>query len=119
MTEELDLRNLGRICNEILILETLRPGRKHGYQIALEIEERSGGFFALNYGTLYPILHSLEKGGLIEGHWTKDTGRRRKEYALTADGSARLERRAEEWRTLFRELAGFLEPATEEVAPDE
>ena len=60
-----DTSNLSRSCNEALILGSLRGGPRHGYQLALEIEERSKGVFGFNHGTLYPILHRLEKAGLI------------------------------------------------------
>lgn len=85
----LDTRSLGRDVNEALVLSVLRDGVKHGYQIALEVEERSDGAFELQHGTLYPILHSLEDDGLIEGDWSEE-GRRRKEYRLTEAGRTHL-----------------------------
>ena len=79
--------NLTRSCNEVLILSVLAGGARHGYQLAVEIEERSAAFFRFNHGTLYPILHKLERGGLIRGAWSgDDTGRKRKRYSLTAKG---------------------------------
>lgn len=109
MTESLESQNLTRSLNEVLILGTLQAGPRHGYQIALEIEERSGGYFALNHGTLYPILHQLEKEGLIVGEWDDGRSRRRrKEYALTPAGRARLRDRTLEWGRLGERLSAFL-----------
>ena len=73
-------------------------GRKHGYQLALELEERSDGFFRFNHGTLYPILHKLEKHGLIRGAWS-DEGQRgkRKGYSLTAKGRRYLTDQVAAW----------------------
>ncbi len=84
-----DTSNLSRSCNEALILAALRDGPKHGYQLAVDIEERSSGMFGFNHGTLYPILHRLEKNGLISGTWSDDGGgRRRKSYTLTRKGTS-------------------------------
>ena len=104
-----DTQSLGRNVNELLVLATLEDGPRHGYQIALDVEEETGGAFELQHGTLYPILHRLEKDGLIEGEW-EDEGRRRKVYRLTARGRERLStqgsRLLEAFRTLGRLLGG-------------
>jgi PadR family transcriptional regulator PadR len=40
---------------------------------------------------LYPILHRLEREGLIESNWSRsDTGRKRKYYRLKRDGKKAL-----------------------------
>ena len=85
-----DTQGLSRSINELLVLSALRKGRRHGYQIALDVEDASGGVFDLQHGTLYPLLHRLERDGLVEGRWTEAGGRRRKEYALTPAGRRHL-----------------------------
>ena len=76
MTEPaIEPQNLARSCNEALILSCLETGPMHGYQIALEIQERGRGFFRFNYGTLYPILHQMEKKGLVKGTWSSEPGK--------------------------------------------
>ncbi|HET6923580.1 MAG TPA: PadR family transcriptional regulator [Anaeromyxobacteraceae bacterium] len=74
-----------------LVLLALRGGPKHGYEIAAHLRERSGGVFTLSFGALYPILHRLEKDGLLAGSW-QDVGpaKRKKVYALTRQGEAAL-----------------------------
>lgn len=109
MTDPIDLQGLVRDLNEAIVLATVRDRPKHGYQVALDISERSGGLFAFQHGTLYPILHRLEKAGLLSGTWSDGSGRRRKEYRLTPCGRERLE--AEEERTtrileMLRRLLG-------------
>lgn len=90
---------LSKQCNESLILGVLSAGKKHGYQIALEVEEQSEGFFKFNHGTLYPILHKLEKDGLIKGVWKQEgPKRKRKYYTMTAKGKKSLNRQREAWR---------------------
>ena len=73
-----------------------------GYQLALDLEERSGGRFSFKHGTLYPILHKLEKEGLIEGAWS-DEGQRgkRKSYQLTRAGRRYLAEVSESWTELL------------------
>ena len=98
----LDIQNLSRSCNEVLILSTLSSGPHHGYQLALEIEENSGGAFGFKHGTLYPILHKLENDKLIQGEWLEEEGRRkRKSYQLTAAGRRRLSQQVVEWSEFF------------------
>lgn len=97
-TATLDIQSLSRSCNEVLILSTLSSGPHHGYQLALEIEDKSGGAFRFKHGTLYPILHKLESDGLIRGDWLDEEGRRkRKSYRLTEAGRRRLSDRIVEW----------------------
>ncbi len=94
--------NLTKNCNELLILAILYKEKKHGYQLALEIEERSKGSFKFNHGTLYPILHKLEKEGLIKGTWKQEgPKRKRKYYSITAKGKKHAKKQLEEWRNFF------------------
>ena len=82
----------------MLILASLAGGRRHGYEIGLFVEERSDGHFKFNHGTLYPILHNLEKQGLIKGGWEKEGSKRqRKYYTLTARGKRYARDRVRLW----------------------
>ena len=125
-----ELQNLTKSCNEALILAALREGPKHGYQLALDIERRGGGLFRFNHGTLYPILHKLEKEGLIRGAWSEEgaagadgaaagagagagRGRRRKSYELTRRGSEHAARQVAEWRAFLDRLLTVLEGGEE------
>jgi DNA-binding PadR family transcriptional regulator len=102
---EFETQNLARSCHEALILATLADGPRHGYQLALEIEDRSGGSFRFNHGTLYPILHKLESSGFIDGSWAEPAGKRkRRQYDLTADGRDHLDRLRDAWTAFFESL---------------
>jgi len=105
----LEPQNLSKHFNEALILSSLQSGPKHGYQLALDIEERSGGRFGFKHGTLYPILHKLEKEGLMEGAWS-DEGQRgkRKRYQLTRDGKAYLRDLRLSWTSLLNQFAEMI-----------
>ena len=99
---------LSRRINELLVLAVLEAGPAHGYQIALSVEERTGGVFAFQHGTLYPILHRLEAEGQLRGEWHGE-GRRRKTYRLTAAGRKTLKEGAaglEEQFTVLLKLLG-------------
>jgi len=106
----LEPQSFGKHFNEALILSSLEDGPKHGYQLALDIEERSGGRFGFKHGTLYPILHKLEKDGLIEGAWSDEGNRgRRKRYQITGDGRLYLRDLKKLWRAFmstFSEVMG-------------
>lgn len=98
----IDVQSLSRSCNEVLILSLLASGPHHGYQLALELEEKSGGAFRFQHGTLYPILHKLERDGLIEGGWLEAAGRRRrKSYTLTDAGREHLQEGIRSWRSFL------------------
>jgi PadR family transcriptional regulator, regulatory protein PadR len=88
---QVDMQGFAKGMHELLVLGVLREGARHGYQIALDVEERSGGRFVFQHGTLYPILHRLEGEGLIVGRWEEAAGRRRKSYRITAAGARRVE----------------------------
>jgi len=106
---KLEPPNLAKHFNECLILSSLRRGPKHGYQLALDIEERSEGRFGFKHGTLYPILHKLEKDGLIEGAWS-DEGQRgkRKRYQLTRDGKRYLRELRAAWESLMVDFSALI-----------
>lgn len=88
--KDFDVQGFARDIHKLLVLSSLRAGAKHGYQIAVDVEEESNGLFRFRHGTLYPILHRLEDEGLILGSWSKAGGRRKKVYALTASGRTHL-----------------------------
>ena len=75
-----------------VLLDALRDGAKHGYEIIKALEERSGGEYAPSPGTIYPTLQYLEEWGLISASQQEE----RRVYALTESGRAQLEERAEE-----------------------
>ena len=76
-----------------LVLLALKDGAKHGYEIAGHLSERTEGVFSISFGALYPILHRLEKDGLVSARWEavgSSGAKQRKVYALTAKGRRAL-----------------------------
>lgn len=105
-----ETQNLTKSCNEALILASLRAGPRHGYQLALDIEQKSGGTLKFNHGTLYPILHKLEKQGLIVGTWSDEGPRRkRKSYTLTGRGRHYADRQLASWQEFMRHFLAVVE----------
>ena len=91
-------RELLKGTADTLVLSTLAEGERYGYQIVKEIDTRSGGFFRFKEGTVYPILHRLEKQGLLHARWeTMPNGTERRYYSLTLAGHAALQDRITEW----------------------
>jgi PadR family transcriptional regulator PadR len=89
---------------EGLILAVLAEGPLHGYAIACELRERSGGMLEVAEGTLYPVLHRLEKDGLIHSRWETVNGRRRRVYAPSSRAGSAVRERFETWRRLSRAI---------------
>jgi len=83
---------------DALLLAALEDGPKHGYAVMETLRESTGGRLDLPTGTIYPALHRLEAAGLIAGSWSVVGGRRRRGYALTADGERALSGRRADWR---------------------
>ena len=86
---------------ELLVLNTLALGPRHGYGIGQRIEQVSGGVFTVTLGSLYPALQRLEQAGLIEAEWrASENNRRARFYTITAAGRKRLAAEREEFDRL-------------------
>ena len=84
---------------ELLLLQGLRGGQKHGYAIARFIEETTGDAFLIEDGSLYPALYRAERKGWVEAEWgTSELGRRAKLYRLTRAGREQLAAEMATWR---------------------
>ena len=78
----------------LLVLTLLESGDMYGYQMIEELSRRSNDAFQFQEGTLYPILHGLEKGKYLSGYQQQaPSGRMRKYYRLTRKGRSCWRRR--------------------------
>ena len=83
----------------MLVLSLLEDGDKYGYEMVQELKKRSKNAFEMKEGTLYPLLHALEKAGEVQSYdKTAPTGRERRYYRLTEKGAGRLEEKVSQWR---------------------
>ena len=85
---------------QLLVLSLLAGEDMYGYQMIVELARRSDQTFEMKEGTLYPVLHGLERQGMVEAYQQEaPTGRTRKYYHLTRKGTALLRDEARAWRT--------------------
>ncbi|HUW59395.1 MAG TPA: PadR family transcriptional regulator [Candidatus Bathyarchaeia archaeon] len=84
----------------LLILSVLAKEASYGYKIIKRMNDEAGGRFIWQEGTVYPLLHKLEKDGLVRAQWQHaETGRKRKYYYITARGRVVLSKQKETWAT--------------------
>ena len=88
----------------LLILTVINAGDMYGYEITKKIEQYSADVFHLNEGTLYPILHSMEKENQLESYWQEADGRKRKYYHITKKGKKLLADKTDEWKTYSKSV---------------
>jgi len=93
---------------EILILSLLIDHPMYGYEISQQLKQRSGGYFEMKEGLLYPALHRMQQNGWLASDWRMIDGRRRKYYSLTQTGRKVLGEQAAEWKTFLEQLAIML-----------
>lgn len=96
---------------DLLILQTLLWGPRHGYGIAQAIRANSGELLQVDAGSLYPALHRLEKQKWIGAEWKVSENKQDvKVYKLTAAGRKRLTEERTRWERITDAIAGVLNP---------
>lgn len=98
-------------CARTVVLKVLSERSMYGYEIASELARRSEDVFELGQGTLYPMLYSLEKKGLICPDKTiaqPEGGRKRLYYQLTPKGRQALEEDVASWFEIERGMGLIL-----------
>ena len=84
-----------------IILSLLSRQESYGYEIIKNIKEISNEKIDFKEGTLYPVLHKLEKKGYIESFWKEsDAGRKRKYYKITDKGKKQLSSEQQSWNVI-------------------
>ena len=93
-----------------LILSILLEGKSYGYEIIQQVRELSNGQMQWKEGMLYPVLHRLEKQGLIDSEWqTSDSGRKRKYYYIKEEGHKALKAEKKQWMAVHLTLTKLWE----------
>ena len=86
---------------DMLVLRTLTDGPRHGYAIALRLEQLSNDVLSVEEGSLYPALYRMERRGWLSSEWSLTaTGRRARFYRLTRSGRAQLKAETVSWNRL-------------------
>jgi len=70
---------------DVLVLSELRNGPMSGYDVIAFIHNKYR--LLVSSGTVYSLLYSLERDGLIEGRWNQ----RKRVYILTDKGEKSIE----------------------------
>jgi PadR family transcriptional regulator, regulatory protein PadR len=97
---------------DLLILQTLQWGPRHGYGISQAIRTGSGEVLHVDTGSLYPALHRLERKKWVKAEWTtSDNNQQVRTYQLTAAGKKQLLKERSNWDKLAAAMAGVLHPA--------
>jgi len=100
---------------DLLILQTLRWGPRHGYGISLAIRATSHEVLQVDTGSLYPALHRLERQKWIAAEWKVSENKQRvRVYRLTASGKKQLESERSRWERISDAIAEVLNPAKTE-----
>jgi transcriptional regulator len=95
---------------EMLVLQTLVFGSRHGHGIATTIQRTSEELLLVDHGSLYPALQRLERAGLITSEWgTSDNNRRARYYKLTRTGRTKLAQETGRWEQIVRAVKGVLQ----------
>jgi len=77
---------------DLLVLQSLLAGSRHGYAIAKRIRERSDDALAVGESSLYTSLQRLLLNGWVTAEWgASENNRRARYYTLTRSGQKHLE----------------------------
>ncbi len=102
---------------DLIILQTLRWGPRHGYGISQLIRAGSRDVLQVDTGSLYPALHRLERKKLIAAEWqTSENNQRVRVYSLTDRGRKQLATERSRWVQISEAIAGLMKPLPESEA---
>ena len=103
--------NLVRGSIDLVVLAALADGEKYGYLLLKRLREASLDQHRIQAGTLYPILHRLERQGAVTSRWEEAGERRRKWYVVTERGMGQLREHADRWQAFSNYVDGLLSTA--------
>jgi DNA-binding PadR family transcriptional regulator len=98
-------KDLVAASSKPLVLSILSEGESYGYEIIQKVRELSSEEIEWTDGMLCPVLHRLERDGLIVSEWKlAGTGRDRKYYRLSNDGRKALQAERQQWLKVHNTL---------------
>jgi PadR family transcriptional regulator, regulatory protein PadR len=101
---------------DLLILQTLLFGPRHGQGIARSIRQQSEDVFLVDHGSLYLALQRLEEKGWVRAEWgLSENNRRARYYSLSATGRKQLTQQASRWRSVAKAISLIIGPGEAEV----
>jgi len=94
-----------------IVLKLLKEnGRMYGYEITRKVEDLTTGKIKLTYGALYPVLHKLEKEGVLVTESENFNNRIRIYYSLTEEGHSVVAERLKEMKEFIESLQKIVDP---------
>lgn len=94
----MDQKESLRTSASLMLLSLIEKKDMYGYEIIETLRHASKNIFDLKEGTLYPMLHRLEKQGFLKSYNQKtESGPNRKYYTLTDKGAKQLVEEKEAW----------------------
>lgn len=94
---------------QLLILSLLQTKDMYGYEMIEALRLRSENIFNLKEGTLYPLLHRLEKENFLKSYTQlTEENRQRKYYKITRKGLEELEKEKESWRSYSKAVSSVI-----------
>jgi len=101
-------KELVAASTEPLILSLLSDGESYGYGLIQEVKRLSRDKIEWTDGMLYPVLHRMERRGLIKSRWEeKESGRKRKYYSIKSKGKTAMAAHHEQWSLVHGVLASL------------
>lgn len=99
-----------RLFQGFVCMHILHHAKEHPVYGSWMVQELARHGYTISYGTLYPILHDLEKEGLLTSSSTAVEGKIRKYYTITSSGESALE----ELRRYLKELTNEVQEKKDE-----
>jgi len=96
--------------NPIILKLLSEEKRMYGYEITQRVKDISEGKIELTFGALYPILHKLEKDGIVKTEAEVINNRNRIYYSLTETGKNTAKERIAELEEFVNTIRLLLKP---------
>ena len=106
--DALQRRTAAVSASDAFVLQAIGAAAVEALMDDVELEIRSENAFEMSEGTLYPILHALEKEKMLESYWREVDGRKRKYYHITKRGKKELDTKKEEWKSFSTSVTKVL-----------
>jgi PadR family transcriptional regulator PadR len=94
--------------SELMVLRLVREREMYGYEIVQAIATRTRQALTPGEGVIYPLLHALEKDGLLKSRRKTVGGRSRIYYSLNARGAKKLSAMTDHWKSLTGAVGAVL-----------
>ena len=91
---------------DLLILGILNGKPMYGYKVIAAVHKEFG--VLLSPGSLYPLLHALEKKGIVESQFQGG----RIVYSVTSDGKRVFQSTVTEYKATIRQMDNFMNSNT-------